>query len=213
MVQRLLYHIQCAACVHSSHWKQAKPQKLSCYLTNSHSLVEIGGSVLCGVALFCQVSFPAGFMTHHLLIQPHLQAHICWAGLTRTQAQRNGFGICLLLHLNRILNSSFSHSRLLALCMWLWQNPALLLDVFLFIYLKCGASLSRQRAYCARGQGRPDYAIKWSRGGRGTVCAHPQASILLLQLSHWRKSNDHNCSTQICFNKLSVILQIERKWL
>lgn len=85
-------------------------QNQTCYLINSHSLVARGGSVLCRPVLFCQSSFPAGVMTHHLLIQLHLQAHICWAGLTRTQARINGFGICLLIHLNRIHKSSLSRS-------------------------------------------------------------------------------------------------------
>lgn len=78
----------------------------------------LGGSVLSPVVLFCQLSFPADFMTHHLLIQLHLQAHICWAGLTRAQARINGFGICLLVHLNRIHNSSLplTHSLSLVAC-------------------------------------------------------------------------------------------------
>lgn len=85
----------------------------------------MGGYALFRVVLFCQLSFPAGFMTHHLLIQLHLQAHICWAGLTRTQARINGFGICLLIHLNRIHNSSLSLFACdygkIQLCSWMFS--------------------------------------------------------------------------------------------
>lgn len=72
-----------------------------------------------------------------------------WLGLSRTEARLNGFGNCLLIHLNRF------HKSLPSLR--LGWNSARVLDFFSFlpfIYLKWGASLSRQLAYCAYGQGR-----------------------------------------------------------
>lgn len=67
----------------------------SCYPSYSFSLAGGGYVFFVVVVLFSHFSLPAGFMTHHLPVLLHLQAHIC-----RDRIKQNGSTIKWLWHLS-----------------------------------------------------------------------------------------------------------------